>query len=542
MEFEAKIPVARDPSGILVTIDEAKEYPRYYRCIECNDFLQVRHGDIKAWYFAHYPQKEDSPVCSLRTIVGIKILLEGLRKSPIEKAEESHNLRIVIKPNYYTGIAKVFALIRNPFSELVGDMAKVSAILDTLKVAGNGLLNEFDKRLFHPSRPLVHLELDPNTMSYELNFESSPQLKDLNGQWVSKGINIGDIFAGDSTILERVEKYRKISESDFFYEVIEAPPAKTNKVVFRIGKRFVIERKIEELIIQSDDIENKSDLSLKSFEVDIIEPRLSDPWGRDVIYGSPNSEVLLAIRPRKGLDPFIEIVSVPETANSIVEIGRVGQSKIRYYRLRFPLFGSKRITIHHLYSHVYLHFFATMENSEKIDLDMEKSSVGITYINNENKIETVFPWENRTIFLKRDSIPKLKLFYPEGLSIEMDVEPSKEGSRPFTQQTVKDLNLLNLTLAELAEEGLKSFLIKFKAFGSINIKLVEKRQKKGVEEIAEWLRSSEIDPHTKFTWQLLRKICGAAPGTSHRELREIVAPNNIRRALKKLLKEGDNVE
>lgn len=538
MEFEAKIPLALDPSGITVSIDEAYEYPRYYRCIECNDYLQVRHGDVRAWYFAHYPQTTESAECSLRTVGGIENLIEDLRTSPIEKSEQSHNLRIAIIPDFYTGVAKVVALIQNPLSELNDNMDNVTIILNTLQVKGNGLLNGFDKRIFRPSRPVVRLELDPDTTSYKLDFESNPELKGLNGQWVSKGINVGDIFAGERGILERIENYRKISESSSIFEVIGTKPQKSSKSGLKIGKKFAIERTIDELIIKNNEEGKKADLSLKSFDVDVIEPQLSDPWGEDVIYGSPDSEALLAIRPRLGLDPEFEIVSVPKTADSIAKIGRVGKGKIRYHRLCFPSFGSYRITIHHADSHVYLHFFATRENTEKVDLNIGKTLVGITYIDNENKFETVYPWENRTIYLKRALIPQIKVFHPEEFPIEIEMKTSKEDTEPFVKQTFKALEFTNLMDA-LAEEDFKIFLLKFKGFGSVRIRLSETPQKLELREIIEKIQFLGIDPHTRATWDVLRKICDVAPGTPHKILHDIITPKKVRRALK-LLQEGDH--
>ena len=538
MEFKANIPLALDPSGITVSIDEAYEKPRYYRCIECHDYLQVRHGDIRAWYFAHYPQTIDSPECSLRTFGGIEKLIEDLRTSPIEKYEKSHILRIAIKPDVYTGAANVVALIKNPLSELSGNMDNVASILNTLNVKGTGLLNEFDKRIFHPGRPMVKLELDPDTTTYKLDFESSPELEGFTGPWVSKGINIGDIFAGNSGILERIENYRKISESASIFEVVETAPKKSSKSVLKIGKKFAIEREIDEVTNKNNEGEKRPDISLKSFEVDVIEPRLSDPWGDDVIYGLPNSQALLAIRPRKGLDPEFEIVTVPKKADSITKIEREGKGKIRYHWIQFPSFGSYRITIHHADSHVYLHFFANEENIEKVDLNMGKTLVGINYFNNEDKFETVYPWQNRTIYLKRAQISKIKVFHPEELSIDIEIEALKEAPSIPVKQILKNVELTNF-IDTLAEEGFNAFLLKFKGFGSVRIILAKTPQKMGLAEILERIQFLGIEPHTRFTWDLVRRICDVPSGTSHKNIHERITSKNVRMALK-LLREGNN--
>lgn len=538
MEFEAKIPLALDPSGITVSIDEARERPRYYRCIKCQDYLQVRHGDVRAWYFAHYPQTTDSPECPLRTIGEILKLIEDLRTSPIEEDEKSHTLRIAIVLDNYTEVAKVIALIQNPFSELIGNQDNISSILNTFSVKGIGLLNGFDNKLFHPGRPLVKLELDPDAMIYKLDFGSTPQLEGMNGIWVSKGINIGDLFAGNRGIFERLDNYRKISEGASIFEVVETVPENCNKSIFKVGKKFVIKREIDEIINKHYEGETNPKISLKSFEVDVIEPRLSDPWGDDVIYGLPNSQALLAIRPRKGLDPEFEIVTVPKKPYSIIKIEREGKDKIRYHWIQFPPNGSYRITIHHADSHVYLHFFAKEENIEKVDLNIGKTSVGIKYINIENKFETVYPWQNRTIYLKRDLIPKVKVFQPEDFSIDIEVEPLKDAPRLPVRQSLKNMELTSL-IDTLAEEGFNAFLLKFKGFGSVRIILSETSQKMKLTEIEEKIRLLGIDYRTKVTWDLLRKICDVPPGTPHKNLQRIITSKKVRGALKHLREEGD---
>lgn len=536
MEFEAKIPLALDPSDITVSIEEAYEKPRYYRCIKCHDNLQVRHGDIRAWYFAHYPQTTDSPECSLRTVRGMEELIEDLRTSPIEKYEKSHILRIAIIPDTYTGIAKVVALIQNPFSELVGNVDDVFSILNTLNVKGTGILNEFDKRIFHPSKPLVKLELDPDNTVYKLDFESSHSIEELSGTWVSKGINIGDIFAGNRGIFERMENYKKISESSFLFEIIDTAPKNAGKAVFKIGKKFAIERKIDEVRNKINNDEKSPYISLKSFEVDVIEPRMSDPWGDDVIYGLPNTKALLAIRPRKGLDPEFEIVTIPKKTDSIIKIERQGNDKIRYHWIQFPPFGSYRITIHHADSHVYLHFFAKEKNVEKVDLNMGKTIVGINYIDIEDKSATVYPWQNKTIYLKKELIPKVKVFQPEEFSKDIEIEALKEASAPQVKQSTKITDLTSF-IDILIEEGFKIFLLKFKGFGSTRIILSEPSKKMDLTDISEKIRFLRVDIHARVSWDLIRKICDAPPGTPHKNLHEILTPKMVRRALK-LLKEG----
>ena len=293
MDFAARIPIALDPNEVTVNIDEALEKSRYYTCIECGDYLQVRHGDVRAWYFAHYPQNKESPACTLRTIGGIEKLLEELRISPIEKAENNHYLRIAIIPDYYIKSARVVAIIQNPVSGLIDNMEEALNIASSISITGNGLLKKVDNRLFHPNKPIVYLDLDPNASDFTLEFDSKPKLKAFNGQWTSKGIVNGDVFAGSNGILERLDNNEKVSENDTCYKVQSNLSEITDISTLKVGNKFAIKREIEELVVKSKENEKESNLSLKTFEVDVVEPQFSDPWGRDVIYGSPNSEALL---------------------------------------------------------------------------------------------------------------------------------------------------------------------------------------------------------------------------------------------------------
>src|SRR2546426_4138396 len=96
---EPSIPMGLDPQGSSVHVDEALERPHFYRCPECREYLQVRHGEVRIWHFAHVRAEQESPSCSLRTEAGI---LETYRKSPVEKKETARQLRIQILANPYT--------------------------------------------------------------------------------------------------------------------------------------------------------------------------------------------------------------------------------------------------------------------------------------------------------------------------------------------------------------------------------------------------------------------------------------------------------
>ncbi len=536
MEFEKKIPLALDPSGITISIEEAKKGYRYYRCIECHDYLQVRQGDIRTWYYAHYPQNKESPECSLRTDRGIEELIENLRTSPVEKSEKNHSLRIAIIPDFNTRLANVVALIQNPVLELNTSYSNADSILNSININGEGLLNGFDKRVFQTGRPVVRLKLNPSTTNYTLNCHSIPELEGFTGVWTSRGIHVGDKFVGEGGIFERLENYGKISESDLIFEIIDTKPESNTTTLFKIGTKFAIERKIGDIVNKNNKDNKGLDVALKSFEVDVIEPRSSHPWGDDVIYGTPNSQALLAIRPAEGLDPEFEIVTVPKRRDCITKIAREGKGKIRYQFIQFPSHGSYRITIHHLDSHAYFHFYASEENAEKLDTGMGKNLVKISYVNNEEKHETIYPWQNKTIYLKRSLLSRIKVL--QTIELPIDIEVSKDNVYIPIKKSSTSVNIIEC-IDTLAEDGFSDFLLKFKAFGTMRIILSEAPQKMELKEIAEKILSLGINPQTRVSWDIIRKICEVPPGTLHKNLQEIITPKKVRKALK-LLKNGGN--
>ena len=239
----------------------------------------------------------------------------------------------------------------------------------------------------------------------------------------------------------------------------------------------------------------------------------------------------------KGLDPVFEIVSVPKTVDTIVNIKPTGPGKVRYHRIKFPEIGSRRITIHHADSHVYLHFFSIKEDSENIDIDFGKYSVGIYYYLEKGKIERIYPWQNKIIRFQKKSIPEINIFHPKNLSVELTVKAFGEVGKPIADEPIGDSSLTYL-IKNLIDESAKFFRIIFEGFGSIGIELIEIPKKLNIDEIAEMIKKFGFNNKTKVTWRMLRKMCEMPPGTPHKVISQTVNPKLVRKVLK-LLKEGD---
>src|SRR2546425_12768483 len=108
---EPSIPMGLDPQERSVHIDEALERAHFYRCPECKEYLQVRHGEVRIWHFAHVKAEKESPTCSLRTEAGV---IEKYRKSPVEKKEAARQLRVGILANPYTDELRLVAFFPTP--------------------------------------------------------------------------------------------------------------------------------------------------------------------------------------------------------------------------------------------------------------------------------------------------------------------------------------------------------------------------------------------------------------------------------------------
>src|SRR3990170_4849576 len=144
---EPRIPMGLDPQGRSVNIDEALEKPHYYRCPECQEYLQVRHGELRIWYFAHLKAEKDSTACFLRTEAGVN---EKYRKSPVEKKEAARQLRVGLLVNPYSDELRLIALLPTPSWNEVPKLDALIDVLNSIRVEGEGLRSTPSPQSFHP--------------------------------------------------------------------------------------------------------------------------------------------------------------------------------------------------------------------------------------------------------------------------------------------------------------------------------------------------------------------------------------------------------
>ena len=90
---DISIPVALDPYGNPVPIEEAIRFKSdYYCCPECGEFLEPRKGTSRAHFYAHKKGVLEDTDCSLSSQADIDRMVDDLRTSDIEQEEKERQI------------------------------------------------------------------------------------------------------------------------------------------------------------------------------------------------------------------------------------------------------------------------------------------------------------------------------------------------------------------------------------------------------------------------------------------------------------------
>lgn len=530
---EVRIPTALDSRGIEITIWEAKRFQRYYRCVECGEFLIPRKGPIRSWYFAHYPQENATEYCFLRTVAGVKRLTEDLRVSQIEIKERKRIVRLAILPNFDTGKASLVAVFRAPDWEEFQSEKGIEGILDTIKISGDGILKAPDPHIFHPNNPDSRILLDPSSGSFKISIESDPALPSICGNWEENGLKVGTIFAGDLSLAEKIENRSKISEEDIIYQIVRNEEIHNHGKVLSIGEMKLSYFNADQLITHSEQGDPLSMLSLNPFDVDVLLPASADPHGYLPIFGNSEGEALIAIRPKENLDPEFEIVSVPSTKNDPYLVKRTGPGEVRYQTISFPKLGSKRISIHLGRSHVFLHLFVKKENLLINDKFIEREKVGIQCNYSDGNNFRVYPWQNDIITVDKNKVPEFKVFRPTNVVLNIDIEAFAGDKRISFPHVVPEQGI-DQVIDTIIREGATIIILSFSGYGSLKIHCFSIPEKLNDNEIERRILERKIDITRKITWATLREITGISSGTLHHSIRNITNMKQIRRVVSRM--------
>src|SRR5712692_3169816 len=173
---EPRIKFGMNPQGQLVHILEAKQYTHYYKCPDCEDYLQVRQGEERIWYFAHLKSDEStsrSRSCELRSPIGLEQWTERVRKSPIERAESARRMRLFVLRHPYTNTLSLGGVLPViPAEELAGT-DDIGSIVSSLRFETLGVREAPEAEQFHPSEAEVMLDLAPSAKEFRVVVSST---------------------------------------------------------------------------------------------------------------------------------------------------------------------------------------------------------------------------------------------------------------------------------------------------------------------------------------------------------------------------------
>ncbi len=543
-----------DPQGRSVHIDEALERPHYYRCPECEEYLQVRHGEMRIWYFAHLKAEKGSPSCSLRTEAGIT---EKYRKSPVEKKEAARQLRIGLLANPYTDELRLLAFFPTPTWDEISRPESAAGILDSIRVEGPGLKVIPLPSSFHPREAEVLIDLDPNSNAFVISISSVPPIPSIVGTWTGPPITKGDIFVGDWHRAERVDPGTRVSEGDVVFMI----PEDSEEAKIRTGKSYLLgnyrvlgTELTKETLGLVPRVLPKLDATASMFSVDVILPASADPRGLEPVEGPPRSTALIAIVPPANLDPGFEVVSVPFDAGKPMELPRAGNGIARAFRPSFPDEGSRRISIHwgdrHKFVHLHAHGVISRQTSAPW---RQERPVGVLIAMEAEPPQVLVAWEqpnryNVGVVANRPP-PRIELVGPPGLLVELrGTLPGKHRTgRNVIEPQVRADDFIQI-VQDWIEQGCSEVEVLFGPTGRILLAISAEKAKRtepkqlSDEEIERRILQLGGPLPMKITWEFVREILNVEPKVAqrHHSVRGVTSRKRVRRVLDRLRRGNAN--
>lgn len=540
---EPRIELGLDSHGRYVHIEEALQVPRYYRCPVCEEFLQVRKGDIRIWYFAHIKAEIDSPDCQLRTDVGLNEWIKTVRRSPIERDEKARKLQIIVLTNPYSNRLNLYGLLPVPSWEDFPNIEEIANTINSINLCGECIEKPISLNSFLPSEAEVLIPLNPDAKLFKITISSSPTIPSIVDGWSAPNIKPNDIFIGDPTRAVRVESNYRVKQGDTVFVILKEqldPPHKAR--IFRLGSFFVLSFEIDKdtnKLVREFLPHVETDPN--AFYVDIVLPPYSEPHAVAPIEGVAGSTALIAIIPPENLDPSFEVVSVPLEKEKEIIFPNTGSGNARFYCPTFPNSGSRRLSIHWGGRHKYLNLHARKREQQEIKTASWKNDckIGIRLFGTNNYSNLITPWSKSylspiVLNIKNKNINDIGFEFigPEGMVFDLEGYSQKSG---IIREYDISMEKAHALIVSWQEEGINRVVISYGPLGKIPIEFQytnKKRISLTNEEIEAYLSKLPKLPK-KANRKLIRSILGLnekapIPGG---------AKKKIRRAILKLRKE-----
>lgn len=541
-ESDARISVGLDPNGLPIHISEAEEYrARYYTCPICGDFLIVRHGDINIWHYAHYSASDNGSSCPLRTENGIRHWTDDMQISPVERKINDRELRLAIFPDYYTNTAKLCAILPTLDWSEISNIDNLEEIIDSIKIEGKGIAKMPSNSSFHPSKPELKLQLNPDESEFLVEIKSDRPLQSVCGSWSSAGIKNSEVFSGNTNRAELLDRRYRRSLGDYIYTVNEKLNERDpEKGYFSFGGRFLTQENsidLEEHKLEGDET---GSFAKPPFEVNVILPQEQDPSSFEPILVMKGETMLAGIKPKLNLDPELEIVPVPRNISDVAKIPAIGNGLTRFYEVSVPDTGKKRISIHWGTNHVFLSIYS---DNEGLDYEKELINevwVGIKVSHVDGTLITVYPWERKTLYIPWEQIASINTVGPNGLFLGIrGIFPDNSHVEHYPVKSEEIVHYIeNWSIEQVSQID---FI--FETLGKVTLKLGEEVISLSDDEICKRLLDLGVDLNKKPKWSYVRKILSIEPGTNHKNVGGNITLKRLRRIFKKLRNEsGTNVE
>jgi hypothetical protein len=474
------IPVAQDPHGNPVPIEEAVRYKtNYYRCPECQKIVNPRKGEQRK-YYAHKAGVLEEVSCSLSSQADVEKMVDELRTSDVEKDEQNQNIRIYIGQTPGEQI-ECFGIMPSIEWDHVPLGSDIDTILSRISVTSEGIQNPPVPANFHPSESEVVFKLDPVADEFTVSLEGGEQIMNLNGTWTVDGLGDGDIFLGDQTRARRYRDNRQVKQNEWVYLVTESLPKEFPDIVTEhsLGDYSVLAFPArEETKPLLEDYGEGLTTDDFGFDADLILPADAHPTIEAPIESAPNERVLIGVTPSEEIDPHFELVSVPRRETDKVDIEPTGPGNPRYHATRFPKDGSKRVSIHQRNSnrHRLVHLHATTKGqSDTLLDDLDRPKIGFV-VETDQTQEFLSPLTEDSVFRFPPDLEPLafptRIGYvgPQGLEIEITAKfesPSPHGSR-VTRSTTTPSNIMS-EIEAWAQEGCQAVEFSFDGIGSVTM-------------------------------------------------------------------------
>lgn len=530
---DISIPVGLDPNDALIDIEEAERRQNYYRCPVCHEYLAVRKGNIRVHYFAHYPRGADSPDCRLRSEGGLIEWIREYRLAPEEKLTRAHKMRMVLLKEQYSDYYDLYGIVPSFSKEDFKDDEELRKTMGALVISGDSIDKTVYPEAFHPNESEVRIRLKSDKVEHKVCISSVVKKEPIVGIWTAPGLHAGDVFVGNKERAEKVKNSIPLREGDVIYIVYnknepgpdfpyDSIPVGNHEIIsFEIRKEF--EDKIRELL-------PKATLEKSSFTVDLLLPVELNPQIVGPVEGLPHSEVLIAVTPPPERNPEFEIVSVPVSSSPIVPLPATAPGEPRYYLTKFPDRGSKKMSIHYLDRHSFIHFYSTQDKQPETTWTLTcDSDIHINLLSKYNN-NILYPWLDENVELEKpdeSSIGQLIRFSgPEALRVHIE---SKANTRSEEKRTTTLLGSASKQIQLDYDLGFRSFTIRYGLLGKTTITLIKPKKLMDIlteDEIAQRIRINRINPSDKINNGLLRQIIGESdaeiPGGLRKRVRHIM--------------------